>query len=175
MKTRLAGGLLLAVCAVGAAAACHVEGQPAELPATAAVDSIYAAGGAAPDSVTVQGDVVEVRFHQPAEQLVRGGPLWARVGPYVYLFSPPTQALFAAHPDVAAVRVITMSAPGTEIARATLSRTTMTAGKWDRSLNLLGYALRDGTARPTRLEALVNWGERQTLYQYNPEFTRRRD
>lgn len=141
------------------------------LPTVAQVDSIYSAGDAPPDSVRISGNIVEVHYDQPIDQLRRGGSLWARVGPYIYLFSPATRALMERFEDVGAVRVITVASDGTEIARALLPRSGMSEIRWRRSLNLLGHALQEGSRRPTRLEDLVQWGERNTTYEYNRRFT----
>ena len=75
-------------------------------------------------SVEMAGNVAEVTVVQSTAQLRRGGSLWARVGPYIYLFSDATRDLFVDFPGLAAVRVITTTSGGTEVARATLLRTT---------------------------------------------------
>jgi hypothetical protein len=59
---------------------------------------------------------------------------------------------------------------GVEIGRATLLRDELSDVLWRRTLNLLGHALREGTARPSRLEDLAEWGEEHTEYRYNPEY-----
>jgi hypothetical protein len=120
-------------------------------------------------SVVMRGNVAEVTITQPAQQLRRGGSLWAKVGPYVLLFSEPTQELFEDYPGLAGIRVITTSA-GAEVARALLARSTLTEVTWRRALNIAGLARRDGTERPTLLEDLVRWGEDHTEHQYNPRF-----
>lgn len=120
--------------------------------------------------VRLAGNVVEVRIRQPREQLRRGGSLWARAGPYVHLFTPSTRDLFEAWPGVAAVRVITHAAEGDEVARAMLLRGDMNGLLWQRSLNLLGHALQEGTIRPRRLEELIQWGEDHTQYEYDPDY-----
>lgn len=120
--------------------------------------------------VELNGNVVEVRVRQPAGQLRRGGSLWARVGPYIYLFTPGTRDLLEAYGGVAAVRVITLAPGDVEVARATLMRDTLSDILWRRSLNILGHALNEGTQRPSRLEDLAEWGERHTEYRYNPNY-----
>lgn len=120
--------------------------------------------------VELSGNVVEVRIRQPTSQLRRGGSLWARVGPYIYLFTPGTRDLLEAYGGVAAVRVITLAPGDVEVARATLMRDTLSDILWRRSLNLLGHALGEGTRRPSRLEELAVWGERHTEYRYNPNY-----
>ncbi|MDT8340873.1 MAG: hypothetical protein RQ751_05105 [Longimicrobiales bacterium] len=124
--------------------------------------------------VQVSGNVAEVTVAQSAAQLRRGGVLWARVGPYIYLFSEPTRDLFTDFPGLAAVRVVTTAAGGDEVARATLARHTLNDLTWRRALNIAGLARRDGTRRMTLLEDLVEWGEDHTEYTYNPRYAERR-
>jgi hypothetical protein len=124
-------------------------------------------------SVEMNGNVAEITVVQDPGQLRRGGSLWARVGPYIYLFSAPTQEAFADYNGLAAVRVITTGPGGTEVARATLLRATLNDITWRRALNISGLARRDGTEQLTRLEDLIRWGEDHTEYEYNPRYTRR--
>lgn len=114
------------------------------------------------------GNIFEVRVAQPRAQLERGGSLWAKVGPYIYLFTPATRAVFDDHPAIAAVRVTTYVSGGGDVAHALLRRDALGEARWRRALNLLGLALQEGTQRPTRLEALVQWGEENTEYHYAP-------
>ena len=44
-------------------------------------------------TVRVSGNVVELMVDQPLRQVRRGGSLWAKVGPYIYLFSDETETL----------------------------------------------------------------------------------
>jgi hypothetical protein len=124
-------------------------------------------------SVEMAGNVAEVTVVQSTAQLRRGGSLWARVGPYIYLFSEGTRDLFVDFPGLAAVRVITTTSGGTEVARATLLRTTLNELTWRRALNIAGLARRDGTERVTLVEDLVQWGEDRTEHEYNPRYVRR--
>lgn len=121
-------------------------------------------------SADVSGNVVEVRFQQPQEHLVRGGSLWARVGPYIYLFTEDTRELFRQYPGVAAVRTITIDGAEQEIARAMLLNDGMHEFEWRRSLGLVGLAIHEGTQRPRRVEELASWGESQTEFEYNPKY-----
>src|SRR5690606_11872200 len=133
------------------------------------VAQFYARQGVDAD-VALSGNVVEIRVTQDWRQLQRGGSLWARVGPYIYVFSPATKELFETWGGVAAVRAITVTANGEEVARALLPRDALNDVTWRRSLNLLGTALQQGTERPSRLEDLVEWGEEYTEHQYSPEY-----
>lgn len=123
--------------------------------------------------VRLSGNVVVLHIQQPVSQLRRGGSLWAQVGPYIYLLSPGTRDLLAAFPGVAAVRVITYTNRDEEVARAMLSRDSMSDYQWRRSLHLLGLALKEGTATPSRLTDLVRWGEQYTEYNYSPNYVPR--
>lgn len=156
----LVGALLVGGCP---------EPEAAVLPTEAQVREVYAAYGRL-ESVGLSGNVVELRFSQDPGQLRRGGSLWARVGPYVYLLSPATRSLFEQFGGVAAVRVITLGAGGEEVARAMLRQDALTDILWRRTLNILGHAIQEGSRRPSLLEELVQWGERYTEYEYNPEY-----
>ena len=123
-------------------------------------------------SVSMSGNVAEVKVSQPAQHLRRGGTLWAKVGPYIVLFSEEAENLFLAYPGLAGIRVITTTSGGTEVARALLPRDTLNDLTWRRALNIAGLARRDGTQRPTLLENLVRWGEDHTEFSYNPDFKR---
>ena len=58
-------------------------------------DSEAEAHYAASSNLTAQmnGNIVELTVDQPVRQVRRGGSLWAKVGPYVYLFSDQTETL----------------------------------------------------------------------------------
>lgn len=132
------------------------------LPRESALRDLYGEGA----SAVLSGNVVEVVVIQPQEQIAQGGTLWARVGPYIYLFSPQTRDLLRRYNGLAAVRVITRSESGAEIARATLVRDTLSEILWRRSLNIAGHARLEGTEHPNRLDELVRWGERYAEYRY---------
>lgn len=121
----------------------------------------------------LSGNVVEIIASQPADQLRRGGSLWAKVGPFVLLFTEETHRLLEDYPGVAGVRVVTRIRNGPEVARALLSRTELTGVLWRRSLNIAGKARLDGTRRPSLLEDLVRWGEDHTEFEYNPRYVSR--
>ena len=142
------------------------------LPDVAAVAAYYSYDGDL--SVDLNGNVVEITVSQPAAQLRRGGALWARVGPFVLLFSEETHRLFEENPGVAGVRIITRIEGGPEVARARLARSELSDVLWRRSLNIAGRARRDGTEKPVLLEDLVRWGEDHTEFEYNPRYTTRR-
>ncbi|MFQ5536308.1 MAG: hypothetical protein ACE5GJ_02535 [Gemmatimonadota bacterium] len=122
----------------------------------------------------ISGNVAEITVTQSASQLRRGGTLWAKVGPYILLFSEETFQLFENYPGLAAVRVITKVKDGPEVARALLARDALSGVQWRRSLNIAGKARRDGTRHPSLLEDLVRWGEDHTEFEYNPRYTSRR-
>ena len=82
----------------------------------------------------MNGNVAEITLVQPARHLQRGGSLWAKVGPYVLLFSEETENLFQDYPGLAGVRAITMTPGGTEVARALLPRESLNAPEASRSV-----------------------------------------
>lgn len=126
----------------------------------------------ATSSVEILGNVAEMEVYQSAENLRRGGSLWAKVGPYVYLFSDATRQMFTEQPGIGGLRVITRAPGGAEVARATLARTALNEITWPRALNISGRARRDGTTRPVVLEELVNWGEDHTEFEYSSDYIR---
>ena len=143
--------------------------QDLTLPSADEVQQVYAARGVDAQA-TLNGNVVELRATQDAAQLQRGGSLWARLGPYIYVFSPGTQDVFQRWAGVAGVRAITVTDAGEEIGRALLTRDQLNDITWRRTLNLLGTALREGTEHPSRIEELVQWGEENTQHSYNTDF-----
>ena len=147
----------------------RLDGDEPSPPAPEAVEPYYA-GHRGVDSVRITGNVVELHVKQPYDQLDRGGSLWARVGPYIYLMTPSTRSVFEAFPGVAAVRVVTHLPDGDEVARAMLRRDEMSAVLWRRTLNILGHALQDGRENPRKLEELTEWGEEHTEFSYNPDY-----
>ena len=155
----------------GAVGGCR---QPADaaLPDADAIRAYYDYRGDLEAEVT--GNVALITVAQPPDQLRRGGTLWAKVGPYVILFSRETQQLFLDHPGLAGVRVETRDGEGERVATALLPRDELSDIQWRRALNIAGLARRDGTRRVTLLEDLVRWGEEHTEFEYNAEYTRSR-
>ena len=122
-------------------------------------------------SVRVSGNIVELTVDQPLRQVRRGGSLWAKVGPYIYLFTDETESLLQAYPGVSGVRVITRTGSSkAEVARAFLHRDSLNELTWRRARNIAGKARTEGTRRPVLLEELVEWGQDHTEFGYNEEF-----
>lgn len=162
--------LLLPACALTTVAAVCAEPVDLTLPTADDVLAYYESEAAL--EAEINGNVAVVTVEQSAMQLRRGGSLWARVGPYIFLFSEETRELFLDYPGLAGVRVETVTAGGTEVATALLPRDALTGVLWRRSVNIAGQARRDGTERPTLLEDLIRWGERHTEFEYNPRYVR---
>lgn len=158
-------GLLLAVIAV---AGC--EERELTLPTDDDVARYFAASRIV--SARMAGNVAEITVAQGADQLRRGGSLWARVGPYIYLFSEPTRDLFVDFDGLAGVRVIT-TVGSTEVARALLPRTSLNDLTWPAALNLAGRVRLEGTRRVGLLEDLIIFGEDHARYDYNERYTSR--
>lgn len=161
---------LLPLCML--AGACQ-EPAALTLPTSEQVRSYYESVADLED-VEINGNVAVVMVVQSAEQLRRGGTLWAKVGPYVYLFSDETRRLFEDFPGLAGVRVITETSSGTTVGSALLARDELTDVLWRRALNVAGQARRDGTERITLIEDLIDWGEDHTEFEYNERYTQRR-
>lgn len=154
------------VAGVGLALAGCSTQKELELPTESEVEGTY---GSRAD-VRLNGNVVDVRVEQQRRQLRRGGELWARAGPYIYLFSPKTQELFRQYNGLAAVRVRTVTPDGEMIAQAMLRRDELTALTWPRAKRLLARAQKEGTKHPSYMADLVDYGEEHTEYEYNPRY-----
>lgn len=135
------------------------------MPTVAAVDSAYGAS-VSPD---VSGNLLRVTVPMP-EGFERGGSLWARSGPYFYLFSTATRDLLFEYPDIAAVEVIAVTEEGEEVARARLLRNTLNEITWDRAIAYAARAQTEGTETPAHVDELVRYAEDITEFEYNPEF-----
>lgn len=159
---------LLAVAGLLAASTACGDGRDLVLPAQEELEGLY--GGSV--EVGLNGNVVDVRARQPMSHLQRGGDLWAKVGPYIYLFSPQTQELFAAYAGVAAVRVRTVGPGSAWIAEAMLRRDTLTSLTWREARRRVARARTEGTENPGHLEDLVRFGEDYTSYEYNPRWVK---
>lgn len=154
--------LALSACGVG-------DDSARDLPSASALEDLY---GTSRATAHLNGNVVDVRVQQDPRQIDRGGRLWARVGPYIYLFSPQTQELFARWSGVAAVRVRTLvgEREGQWVAEATLRRDALNALTWRNARRVVGRARNEGTDKPGYLEDLIDYGEDRTDYRYNPEY-----
>ncbi len=160
-------GLALTSIGLLGGAACEVSELP--VPSEAEARAHYESSSAL--SFRMSGNVLEITVSQPLQQVRRGGTLWAKVGPYIYLFTEETETLLQAYPGLAGVRVITQtSRRDTEVARAFLLRSQLNELTWKRARNISGKARRDGTRRPTFLEDLVQWGEDHTEFEYSSDF-----
>jgi hypothetical protein len=160
--------LLLAIAALTACDRILPRPPDERLPELEEIARAYAAHGLHAD-FRYSGNVLEMVVQQPPDQLRRGGPLWARVGPYIYLFSPGTRELFEMYPALAGVRAITM-VHDIEVARALLVRDRLTDVTWRRAIALLSQALEHGTERPVTMDRLVQFGEQYTDHAYNPDY-----
>lgn len=163
-------GLVAAAVLVVAAtipAACRPEENLA-LPTASVLDTLY--GGTA--DVSLNGNVVEVRLTQDAEQLRRGGSVWAKAGPYIYLFTPQTRDIFVNFGGVGGVRVTTLDGSGDLVARALLERGTLTSITWKRAINTASNARANGTKRPQTMVDLAEYGEEHTNYEYGRTYIR---
>lgn len=156
---------VLALLVAAAALACSPKKQ-LELPSSKDLQGLY--GSAA--TVKLNGNVVVVRVEQSAHQLQRGGQLWAKVGPYIYLFSPQTRDVFQGWDGVAAVRVTTVDHRGRLVARATLLRDELTSVTWKDAIVRVAHARNEGTEKPGYLDRLVEYGEDHTKHEYGSHY-----
>ena len=161
--------LLVTIAAAVGSAGCE-SAQSATVPTAEQVEAYY--DSELDIDVEVTGNVATITVSQDPAQIRRGGSLWAKVGPYVFLFTEETQSLFRDHPGLAGVRVVTRVGDA-EVARALLGRDELTDVLWQRGKNIAGRARRDGSSQVTLLEDLVEWGETRTEFEYNSRFTSR--
>ena len=120
----------------------------------------------------MNGNVVEVSVQQSPDQLRRGGPIWAKAGPYIYLFTPQTQALFDEFGGVAAVRVTTTDGRDRLVARAMLERAQLNSVTWRRAINVAGKARVEATTRPNTMVDLIEFGEETASFEYSNRYVR---
>lgn len=154
----LAAALLTAAC----------TRAPATLPTEEEILAAYPSPGDV--RAELSGNVAELTVVQPADQLRRGGELWAKVGPYIYLFTEGTRDLFEAHGGLAGVRVITRAEGGGEVARVLLARDALNDVGWRRAITVAGRARIEGTERVVTIEDLVRFGEENATFEYDPDY-----
>jgi hypothetical protein len=167
--TRVPGlGVIAGIClSVWGIAGCDDPSLP-PVPDSEVVAGYYETGSHM--EVSMDGRIAEIVVTQSDTQLRRGGTLWAKVGPYVFLFSEESQQLLADHRGILGIRVTTESESGLTVSSALLRRDALTDTEWKRALNIAGRARRDGTSRMTLLEDLVDWGEEHTEFEYDTRF-----
>ena len=165
---RTVWGFLLPAMLSLSAAACAGGDAPSVLPDEATIEAAY--GGEA--EAEVSGNLVRLTVRMP-EGFERGGTLWAKSGPYFYLFTTATRDLFAAYEDLAALEVSAVTDEGEEVARARLLRTDLNAITWRRALAYAAQAQTEGTESPRHVDRLVRWGEDVAEHEYNPDFVPR--
>ncbi len=159
-----AGTLALVIAAL--LGGCTGEEPGLRLPAEADLAGLYGEG----PSVTLNGNVVDVQVYQASDQLRRGGATWAKVGPYIYLFSPQTQKMLEDWSGVGGVRVTTVDGRGRLIAQALLPRGTLNSLTWPKAVNLVAKARLEGTQRPSYILDLIEYGEEITQFEYSPRY-----
>ncbi|MEX2532097.1 MAG: hypothetical protein WD960_15135 [Gemmatimonadota bacterium] len=121
-------------------------------------------------SIEISGNVARVTVPFDPEEYARGGDLWAKAMPYIFLFSPGSRDAFEAHPGLAGIRVLSQHPNGDIIAEALLSRGNLNQLTWQRAINIAGAARQEGTDRPGTMQTLVEWGEDHTDFEYNPDY-----
>ncbi len=167
MRRARAASLAVLVAAVFTFTAC---GSPEELrlPTDDELTGLY---GEMP-KVSLNGNVVDVEVYQSADQLRRGGATWAKVGPFIYLFSPQTQDIFESWSGVGGVRVTTTDGRGRMIGRGMLPRGTLNSLTWPRAINLVGKARLEGTRRPSYILDLIEYGEETADFEYSSTYVK---
>jgi len=167
VKEGNAATLALLVAAAATFTACD-RPEELRLPTEADLAGLYGDG----PKVSLNGNVVDVEVYQAADQLRRGGATWAKVGPFIYLFSPQTQDIFESWSGVGGVRVTTTDGRGRRVARAMLPRGTLNSLTWPRAINLVGKARLEGTRRPSYMLDLIEYGEETADYEYSTRYVK---
>jgi hypothetical protein len=149
-------------------AACTQEQGPPQMPEAAQVEAAYG------ESVTaeVSGNLLRLTVPMP-QGFERGGSLWARSGPYFYLFTTATRDLFVTYPDLAAVEVVARTNDAEEVSRARLLRGALNEITWQRAIAYASRAQTEGTESPRHVDQLVRLAEDHTEYEYNPDYVPR--
>jgi hypothetical protein len=147
---------------------CDREGPERPVPSAEELAGHWEYSGAL--SVEVSGNVAQISVTIDPADYARGGDLWAKALPYIFIFSPGTRDAFREHPGLGGVRVMTRHPGGDIMAQAMLERGTLTEATWRRALNVAGRARREGTERPGYMSDLVRFGEDNTDFQYNPSY-----
>jgi len=124
-------------------------------------------------AIAMSGNVPQVTVTVSREEFARGGELWAKAVPYLFLFTQGTRRLFDEHPGVGGVRVITRYEDGSLIAQALLVKEETDLSEWSRALSASMAARQDGTRFPQLMDDLVRVGEELTDFEYNMENVRR--
>lgn len=169
LRGQALGAIAALVPFVAAVAGCDDPNLP-PVPDSDVVAGYYETGNHM--EVSLDGRIAEIVVTQSDTQLRRGGTLWAKVGPYIFLFSDESRQLLLDHPGILGIRVTTENESGLTVSSALLRRGALTDTEWKRALNIAGKARRDGTARMTLLEDLVDWGEEHTEFEYDTRFHR---
>lgn len=154
--------LILPACEIG------TRSQVPDPPPASALQGYYSWEGGV--QVEITGNVARVTVVVDPAPYARGGDLWLKGLPYLFLFSQGTRDALQEHPGLGGVRVVTRHPDGEVIAQALLDREGMTEYRWRQALNLAGLARQEATTRPSRMRDLVDWGEDRTEFEYNPRY-----
>jgi hypothetical protein len=151
-------GMALLLGVVG----CAREARARVLPPTSEVTEWFGEGTTA----EFNGNLLAITGPMEPEHIRGGGQLWARSGPYFFLFNVHIRDLMVEYPDIAAVRATVVTADGDYLASATLNRDRMNEFRWREALAQSSLAQRQGTENPRLIEQLVRFGQDNTEYDY---------
>lgn len=168
---RLKGTLPVLLLALAAGACDRLPQMHADIPPPPSAEEVrqhYVYDGEL--RVEMSGNVAQVSVVVDPEPFRRGGDLWAKAMPYIFLFSPGTRDALEAYEGLGGVRVIALHPNGDVMAQALLPRAEMGERDWQRALSIAQSARREGTERPGRMRDLVQWGEDRTEFEYNPRY-----
>ncbi len=166
LRLSLALSLFLLLAGAGA---CDPHDEDLETPAATEVVERYDYHGSL--DAEMSGNVAQVTVGVDPAEIERGGPLWAKALPYLFLFSEATWTLFQEYDGLAGVRVEARDPGGVLISGALLERNTLGSAEWPEVLEMSAEAMAEGTEHPARMQDLVNRGEDRTSFEYNPDYT----
>jgi hypothetical protein len=155
--------LLLGAFFIGSLLACTGGSREWVLPDPSVAAAWYGEGTEA----RIDGNVLEIRGTMDADHLRRGGRIWARSGPFFYLFNVHVQALLRDYPDLAAVRVQTFTPEGEPVAEAMITRDALNEYRWREALARASQAQQEGTTNPRVVERLIQFGEDHSRFRYH--------
>jgi hypothetical protein len=154
--------LLVGAFLVGGSGACTGSSREWVLPDPTQAAAWFGEGTEA----RIDGNVLEISGTMDPDHLRRGGRIWARSGPFFYLFNVHVQALLREYPDLAAVRARTFTPEGEVVAEAMITRDALNEYRWREALARASQAQQEGTANPRVVERLIQFGEDHSQFRY---------
>ena len=155
-------GVFLTVVTAVLALGCEAPATQPALPDPQQAQEWFGEG----TQVALEGDVLVITGTIEADYLRRGGRIWARSGPYFYLFNIKVREFFTNHPGLAGVKATAVTEDGRVLATATVHRNGLNELRWQEALARASLAQTEGTDNPRLVERLIQFGEDHTEFEY---------